>query len=73
MVSSPSPTSHAPSKKRSKTAGSRRLASRVRRGLIYLLFGRSPKDSRPEAIKEATKWLDSASGNLDGKPSAKNG
>ena len=73
MVSTLFPTFRAFFKKRSKAARSSRLGSRVHRDLVSLLLGCSPEDSRPEAIKEATKWLDSAVGELEDNPTAKNG
>ena len=73
MVSTLLPTSRAFFKKRSKAARSSRIGSRVHRGLISLLLGGSPEDARPEATEEATKWLDGAVSELDGKPTAENG
>ena len=60
-------------KKCSKAGKSSRLGARVQRSLISLLLGRSPEDARPEATEEATKWLDTAVGELEGKPPAENG
>ena len=73
MVLALFPKARASFKKRSKTARSSRLGSRVQRGLISLLLGRSPEDARLEATEEATKWLDTVVGELEGKPTAKNG
>ena len=72
MVSTLLSRGRASFKKRSKAARSSRLGSRVQRGLISLLLGRSPEDARPEATEEATKWLDTVVGELEGKPSAEN-
>ena len=73
MVSTLRPTFRASFKKRPKIAKSSPPNSQVRHRLISLLLGRSPKDSRPEATEEATKWLDSVVGELEGKPPAENG
>ena len=73
MVSTFRPTSRTPFKQRFKVAKSSQPNSQVRHRLINLLLGRSPKDSRPEATAEATKWLDTVVGELEGDPPAKSG
>ena len=68
MVSIPRSTSRTLFNSRSKTTKSRQPAPKARHRLISLLLGRSPEDSQPEAIEEATKWLDSTLDKLEGKP-----
>ena len=72
MVSTLLPRACTSFKQRSRGARSSRFGSRVQRGLISLLLGRSPEDARPEATEEATRWLDTAVGELEGKPTAEN-
>ena len=51
-------------KQRSKTVRSSRTQSQVHYRWVNLVLGCSPEDSRPEAIEEATKWLDGVAGEL---------
>ena len=58
-------------KQRFKGARSSRPDSQVRHRLVNLLLGHSPKDSSPEATAEATKWLDTVVGQIEGDSPAK--